>query len=203
MDVVLPHPAMLPDGPSIASPGCSRRCVTLSIGARYRSVTLGRCRSSIRGPAGRLGHPEPGAARACRGGSLQIPLSCSIGEPAFPSRPGAAGATARNEGEERSGAARSHAPRALQREHGEDGEHRTFPAVSAVAYSAPVGRSGHHRSTEKRDVTKSAPFKSGQVIGEIGTCAGVSPAASTPNTILCACSCRHSVNVKQVTARTS
>jgi len=26
----------------------------------------------------------------------QIPLSCSIGEPAFPSRPGAAGAAVRN-----------------------------------------------------------------------------------------------------------
>jgi len=25
------------------------------------------------------------------------------------------------------------------REHGEDGEHRTFPAVSTVAHSAPVG----------------------------------------------------------------
>jgi hypothetical protein len=31
MDVVLPHPGMLPSGPSIASPECSRRHVSLSI----------------------------------------------------------------------------------------------------------------------------------------------------------------------------
>jgi hypothetical protein len=31
---VLPHPGMLPSGPGIASPGCSRRRVTLSIGSR-------------------------------------------------------------------------------------------------------------------------------------------------------------------------
>jgi hypothetical protein len=31
---VLPHPAMLPNGPSVASPGCSRGRVTLSIGAQ-------------------------------------------------------------------------------------------------------------------------------------------------------------------------
>ncbi len=37
-----------------------------------------------------------------------------------------------------------HAQRApsLAREHGEDGEHCTFPAVSTMACSAPVGRSG-------------------------------------------------------------
>jgi transposase InsO family protein len=72
----------------------------------------------------------------------QSRLSSSIGEPAFPSRPGCAQATARNGGEGRSGATRSHAQRAPAREHGEDGEHRTFPAVSTVAHSAPVGRSG-------------------------------------------------------------
>ncbi len=69
-------------------------------------------------------------------------LSSSTGEPAFPSRPGCAQATARNGGEGRSGATRSHAQRALAREPGEDGEHRTFPAVSTVAHSAPVGGSG-------------------------------------------------------------
>ncbi len=68
----------------------------------------------------------------------QSQLSSSIGAPAFPSRPGNAHATARNGGEGRSGATRSHAQRALAREHGEDGEHRTFPAVSTVAHSAPV-----------------------------------------------------------------
>ena len=65
----------------------------------------------------------------------QIQLSGSIGEPAFPSRPGNAPATERNGGAGRSAATRSHAQRS---EHGEDGEHRTFPAVSTVAHSAPI-----------------------------------------------------------------
>jgi hypothetical protein len=72
----------------------------------------------------------------------QNQLSGSTGVPAFPSRPGKAKATAHNGGDGRSGATRSHAQRAPAREHGEDGEHRTFPAVSTVAHSAPVGRSG-------------------------------------------------------------
>jgi putative transposase len=76
-----------------------------------------------------------------RAATSQIQLSGSIGEPAFPSRPGNAKAMARNEGDERSGATRSRAQRALAREHGEDGEHRTFSAVSTVASSAPVGDS--------------------------------------------------------------
>ena len=44
-------------------------------------------------------------------------------------------------GEERSGATRSHAQRVFQREHGEDGEHRTFPEVSTAWHSdgQPVG----------------------------------------------------------------
>ena len=66
-------------------------------------------------------------------------LSGSIGEPAFPSRPGEPEAVARSEGEERSGATRSHA----QREHGEAGEHRTFPEASTMAHSAPAGGPGH------------------------------------------------------------
>jgi putative transposase len=45
----------------------------------------------------------------------QIQLSSSIGEPAFPSRPGSAQAMARNAGEERSTATRSHAQRDLLR----------------------------------------------------------------------------------------
>ena len=45
----------------------------------------------------------------------QIQLSGSIGEPAFPSRPGSAQATERNGGDGRSGATRSHAQRALSR----------------------------------------------------------------------------------------
>jgi hypothetical protein len=47
-------------------------------------------------------------------------------------------AAARNGGEGRSGATRSHAQRP-SREHGEDGEHRTFPEVSTVARSMLIG----------------------------------------------------------------
>jgi transposase InsO family protein len=70
-----------------------------------------------------------------RAAASQIQLSSSIGEPAFPSRPGSAHAAARNEGDGRSRATRSHAQHC---EHGEDGEHRTFTAASTVAPSQPV-----------------------------------------------------------------
>ena len=50
-----------------------------------------------------------------RATTSQIQLSGSIGEPAFPSRPGSAQAAARNEGDGRSRATRSHAQRALSR----------------------------------------------------------------------------------------
>jgi putative transposase len=50
-----------------------------------------------------------------RATTSQILLSGSIGEPAFPSRPGSAQATARNGGDGRSRATRSHAQRALSR----------------------------------------------------------------------------------------
>ena len=50
-----------------------------------------------------------------RAATSQIQLSGSIGEPAFPSRPGSTQATERNEGDGRSGATRSHAQRALSR----------------------------------------------------------------------------------------
>ncbi len=55
-------------------------------------------------------------------GSVEAPLS----------RPGLEHRRPRGgtKGEERSGATRSHAQRVFQREHGEDGEHRTFPEVS-------------------------------------------------------------------------
>ena len=74
-----------------------------------------------------------------RAATSHIQLSGSIGEPAFPFRPGSAQATARNGGDGRSAATRSHAQSALAHEHGEDGEHRTFAAVSTAASSAPVG----------------------------------------------------------------
>ena len=73
----------------------------------------------------------------------QTELSGSVGTPAFPSRPDQEKATARNAGQERSGAARSHAQRPLRREHGEDGEHRTLPGVSTVAHSGSARRPGH------------------------------------------------------------
>jgi putative transposase len=69
----------------------------------------------------------------------QIQHSGSIGEPAFPSRPGNAQATEHNAGDGRRGATRSHAQRTSLREHGEDGEHRTFSAVSTVAHSPHAG----------------------------------------------------------------
>jgi putative transposase len=80
----------------------------------------------------------------------QIQLSGSIGEPAFPSRPGSAQAMARNGGDGRSRATRSHAQRALSREHGEEGEHRTFSEVSTVAHSPPVADSHRRRARQFR-----------------------------------------------------
>jgi hypothetical protein len=50
-----------------------------------------------------------------RAATTQILLSGSIGEPAFPSRPGSAHAAERNAGDGRSRATRSHAQRALSR----------------------------------------------------------------------------------------
>jgi len=50
-----------------------------------------------------------------RAATSEILLSGSIGEPAFPSRPGSAQATERSGGDGRSGATRSHAQRALSR----------------------------------------------------------------------------------------
>ncbi len=72
-------------------------------------------------------------------------LSGSVKAPAFPSRPDTASAVARNAGEERSTAARSHAQRPLRREHGEDGAHRTFPEVSTMAHSRSAGGGSAHR----------------------------------------------------------
>jgi transposase InsO family protein len=66
----------------------------------------------------------------------QTQLSGSTAEPAFPPRPGSARALARSGGDERRAATRSHAQRG---EHGEDGEHRTFPVASTRASSPPVG----------------------------------------------------------------
>jgi hypothetical protein len=73
-----------------------------------------------------------------RAATSQIQLSGSIGQPAFPSRPGNAQAAERNEGDGRSRATHSHAKSALAREHGEAGEHRTFSAVGTVAHFSPV-----------------------------------------------------------------
>ena len=86
MDVVLPHPRMLPSGSSIASPECSRRHVSLSIRLRglrrllgvtqtgfpVRSASLlSRPDLALRQATSRSGgdweersHPEPRAARS-------------------------------------------------------------------------------------------------------------------------------------------
>jgi transposase InsO family protein len=80
-------------------------------------------------------------------------LSGSVRTPAFPSRPDYASPMERSGGDGRSGATRSHAQRHLRREHGEDGEHRTFPGASTMAHSARPGGPGHRRSagTKRRD----------------------------------------------------
>jgi putative transposase len=84
-----------------------------------------------------------------RSATSQMQLSGSIGEPAFPPRPGNAQAAARNVGDGRSRATRSHAQSASAHEHGEDGEHRTFPAVSTAASSAPVGGSLNAKTADR------------------------------------------------------
>jgi transposase InsO family protein len=85
-------------------------------------------------------NPESDAARrAASPGSSPGQLACSIGEPAFPPRPGFTPAAARSAGDGRSRATRSHAQSTEVLEHGEDGEHRTFPVASTVASSKPGG----------------------------------------------------------------
>jgi hypothetical protein len=69
---------------------------------------------------------NPERNTAIQAAALPNLLSGSLKAPAFPSRPDNAPAMARNAGEERSTAARSHAQRPLQREHGEAG--RTAPS---------------------------------------------------------------------------
>ena len=81
-----------------------------------------------------------------------IRLSCSIGRPCFPVPTWRCQATARSGGDGRSGATRSHAQRAVAREHGEDGEYRTFPEASTVAHSRR-SRIGLQLSIAKHDVT--------------------------------------------------
>jgi hypothetical protein len=111
---------MLPSGSSIASPECSRRHVSLSIDYAGSGAFLGVTQTGFRvRSANLLSRPDLAPPEAA----------------------------ARNGGDERSGATRSHAQRALSREHGEDGEHRTFPEVSTVAHSAPVGGLGRRGST--------------------------------------------------------
>jgi putative transposase len=74
-------------------------------------------------------------------------LSSSTGATAFPSQPDNVRATARNGGDGRRAATRNHAQRALAREHGEDGEHRTFSEVSTVAHSLRGGGPDHQHKT--------------------------------------------------------
>jgi putative transposase len=83
--------------------------------------------------------------------SPRTQLSGSAKAPAFPSRPVNASAMGRNAGEERSTATRSHAQRPLRREHGEDGAHRTFPAVSTMAHSRSASGPGHPRAPDQTE----------------------------------------------------
>ena len=86
----------------------------------------------------------------------QQTLSGSADPPAFPSRPDNTSAMARDGGEERSGATRSHAQRPLRREHEEGwaakrtNEHPTFPEGSAMAYSARPDRPGHRQGGARK-----------------------------------------------------
>jgi len=75
----------------------------------------------------------------------QVSFSVWLRAPAFPSRPDNSNGAARSGRDGRSGAARSHAQRPLRREHGEDGEHQTFPGASTVAGSAQAGGTGGER----------------------------------------------------------
>src|SRR6202034_3136977 len=100
-----------------------------------------------------------------RAATSQILLSGSIGEPAFPSRPGSSQAAERNAGDGRSGATRSHAQSGAPgaREHGEAGEHRTFSAVSTVAHSSPVG--GSHLRTPTLQAQRASSI--GEIVTEL------------------------------------
>ena len=119
MVVVLPHPGMLPSGSSIASPECSRRLVGLSIDYAGSGAFRGVTQT---------GFPVRSASLLSRP-DLALPEPRRVAE-----------------GIGRSRATRSHAQRALSREHGEDGEHRTFPEVSTVAHScrSRIGRRRIH-----------------------------------------------------------
>src|SRR6476659_6396250 len=99
MDVVLPHPGMLPSGPGIASPECSRRHASLSID-----------------------YAGPGAYGVMQTG-FPVRSASLLSRPdlALPKPRRAA------EGIGRSGATRSHAQRAVARDNGEDGEHGPSP----------------------------------------------------------------------------
>src|SRR6478735_12409520 len=106
---------MLPSGASIASSECSRRHISLSID--YTG-------SALRGVT-QAGFPV-------RSASLLSRPDLALAEPRRAA-----------EGIGRSGATRSHAQRAVAREHGEAGEHRTFSEGSTVAHSMYVGGRGH------------------------------------------------------------
>jgi hypothetical protein len=77
---------------------------------------------------------------------------------AFPSRPGNARATEHNGGDGRRGATQSHAQRALKREHGEAGEHRTFSRVSTVhTHHTPEMRSSGQLNGYDNDTSLQNP----------------------------------------------
>jgi putative transposase len=96
------------DGPVLAT----RHALYQEARQRIRQRWSGPTRNWIPAGAVTLNRERDSIVRAA---SSQILLSGSIGEPAFPSRPGSAPAAARNEGDGRSRATRSHPQRALSR----------------------------------------------------------------------------------------
>ena len=111
----------------------------------YRQARPGRWSSQTRNwtPVGAVTlNPERDAV--VQAALSQSQLSGSIGEPALLSRPGEKQAMARNGAGGKRAATRSHAQRALPR------EHCTFPAVSTMACSAPVGGSSLPNRPERR-----------------------------------------------------
>ena len=102
--------------PRSAMPGRTAICSPLATGCTFRCAGTSTRDAGVVTPATGLRSPSSRSipsATPSSGRQSQIQLSGSIGEPAFPSRPGNAQATARNEGDGRSGATRSHAQRAF------------------------------------------------------------------------------------------
>ena len=150
--------SILPSGHAAPHPTRETRCPCAA------TIRM-RCRiASSRNAPERVGHcltrMLPSAASACQSGRAR--KTCfPVRSASLLSRPDLAPPKPRSATEGMGGAEPPAATRSalFAREHGEDGEHRTFPAVSTVAHSAPVGGSGRRRSTYKRYVTEPVPHR--------------------------------------------